>query len=220
MKRLASDKKFFLYSTIVLLVFTYIFAQFASELVEKDLYTFDLTIIGWIQSFISPRITIIMKGFTFMGSGVTIGTILTLILIFLIWKKKIWESVFLFLAAAGGLGFNVLLKWIFQRQRPTIHPIIHETGYSFPSGHSMGSFVFYGMIAYLLYRHSKGRVQKVCSIVSMGLLILLIGISRIYLGVHYPSDVLAGFAAGGAWLMICIMALSALIGWKEKDGVS
>lgn len=208
MKLSTSERKFLVYSTAILITFTYIFARFASELIEKDLYNFDITIIKWIQSFISNRGTTIMECFTFMGAGQTIATLLMLLLVILIWHKRVWEAMFLFFAASGAIGFDLLLKWIFQRQRPTIHPIIHETGYSFPSGHSMGSFVFYGMIAYLLVQQSNTRVQKVISICVMALLIFMIGISRIYLGVHYPSDVLAGFAAGGSWLMICMMGLS------------
>lgn len=208
MKLSTSERKFLVYSTAILITFTYIFARFASELIEKELYNFDITIIRMIQSYISNRETIIMKCFTFMGAGQTIAALLILLLVILIWQKRVWEAMFLFLAASGGVGFDLLLKWIFQRQRPTIHPIIHETGYSFPSGHSMGSFVFYGMIAYLLVQQSKRRIQKIISICVMAVLIFMIGISRIYLGVHYPSDVLAGFAAGGSWLMICIMGLS------------
>jgi membrane-associated phospholipid phosphatase len=204
-------KKFFLYSLSILIIFSYVFVKFADELIEKELHTFDFQIIQWVQALITSQLTSVMKFFTFMGSVRAIVFLFLLLCFFMIWRKKVWEAIFLLLAIGGGTVFNLFLKWIFHRERPTLHPLVQETGYSFPSGHSMGSFIFYGMLGYFLFLFFERRAAKAASVVLISLLIFMIGFSRIYLGVHYPSDVLAGFAAGGAWLVICIMGLRVMI---------
>ena len=172
---------------------------------KNKLAAFDNQVIGVVQSRISPVLTDVMLTFTFLGSvkwltfAVLAGTL------FLFIKRKWSLGIFFVLSSGVGSLFNVLLKNIFKRQRPDLHRLITENSYSFPSGHSMGSFIFYGAIAYIIlhYAHKKGA--KTFGVVLMVLFILFIGISRIYLGVHYPSDVVGGYAAGGAWLSICII---------------
>lgn len=95
-----------------------------------------------------------------------------------------------------------------QRPRPTEFRIIEETGYSFPSGHSMTSMAFYGYLIYLIYKYVKNKYVKWISIVLLGILICSIGISRIYLGVHYTSDVLGGFLISVSYLVIYISAVN------------
>ena len=105
-------------------------------------------------------------------------------------------------------ALNQLLKNILQRPRPTEYRIIEETGYSFPSGHSMISMAFYGYIIYLIYKYVKNKYIKWFSIVLLSILICSIGISRIYLGVHYTSDVLGGFLISVSYLVIYISAVN------------
>jgi len=117
-----------------------------------------------------------------------------------------WILLWTWLATvAGSALLNWLLKDFFQRPRPHFaHPLLVETSYSFPSGHAMESFVAYGMLAYfavLALRTWEARVGVVCG---AALLVVLIGFSRMYLGVHYFSDVIAGYAAGGVWLSALI----------------
>lgn len=111
------------------------------------------------------------------------------------------------LALGGGMVFNLLLKELFRRERPELHRLIEEGGYSFPSGHSMASFLFYGMVAVFLYLFVVSRLAKLGIVLAAVILIACVGASRIYLGVHYPSDVLAGYAAGGAWLVLCLLGM-------------
>lgn len=164
--------------------------------------------------------TELMKLFTFFGSTTAIVAGVVIVSVIMFFCKHKWEP--LFLMASSGLGalFNPLLKWLFQRQRPDVHRLIEETGYSFPSGHSMGSFIFYGMLAYFLFFFFKSRIMKTINVIFLFFFIMMIGTSRIYLGVHYPSDVLAGFAAGGAWLTICIASYKISVDVKEKKGES
>ena len=106
---------------------------------------------------------------------------------------------------------NQLLKRILQRPRPTEFRIVEETGYSFPSGHSMVSMAFYGYLIYLIYRYIKNKYVKWTLITILSILICLIGISRIYLGVHYTSDVLGGFLLSISYLVIYISSIKKLI---------
>ena len=110
---------------------------------------------------------------------------------------------------------NQVLKRILQRPRPTEFRIIEETGYSFPSGHSMVSMAFYGYLIYLIYKYIKNKYVKCISIVLLSILICSIGISRIYLGVHYTSDVLGGFLISVSYLIIYIMFTNKLLLERE-----
>ncbi len=140
----------------------------------------------------------IMKFITFFGSAYVIipGTI---ILLFIFKNKK--NKIFLISNLITITVLNLMLKYSFQRLRP-INGIIKENGYSFPSGHSMVSVAFYGFLVYLLYK-SNFKFKKFYMI-SLCFLVLLIGISRIYLGVHYPTDVLGGFLLSISYLLLFI----------------
>ncbi len=121
-------------------------------------------------------------------------------------NKKIGISIFSNLVIVTIL--NQLLKAILQRPRPTEYRIVEETGYSFPSGHSMVSMAFYGYLIYLIYKYVKNKYIKWISIVLLSILVCSIGISRIYLGVHYTSDVLGGFLISMSYLVIYISAVN------------
>ena len=132
---------------------------------------------------------------------------------FLIKNKKIGLSIFSNLVIITVL--NQLLKRILQRPRPTEFRIIEETGYSFPSGHSMVSMAFYGYLIYLIYKYVENRYVKWISIVLLSILICAIGVSRIYLGVHYTSDVLGGFLVSISYLILFISTVNKF--FIEKD---
>ena len=117
-------------------------------------------------------------------------------------NKKIGNLIWVNIAISTLL--NQILKFIIQRPRPTEFRIIDERGYSFPSGHSKISATFYGFLIYLIYKNVKNKYLKYSLITMLVILILLIGTSRIYLGVHYTSDVLAGFLIAISYLIIFI----------------
>ena len=142
---------------------------------------------------ISESITPIVKIITQFG-GVTFIAILTIILMISIKDKNQKKIISLNIISAALIIYAI--KNIIQRQRPISNRIINETGYSFPSGHSMASMVFYGFLIYLINKNVKNKYVKFILTILLTLLIMLIGISRIYLGVHYTSDVLAGFLLG------------------------
>lgn len=166
---------------------------------------FDNYIIRLVQSAESPALTSLAKGLSFTGSTLLVISIslLTMALLFLVLKHRL-ELVLFLVVALGSQLLNTLMKLWFHRERPNFHRLIEQAGYSFPSGHSMAAFSLYGAIAYLLWRHMRRGSERFMLIVFAFLMTGGIGWSRIYLGVHYPSDVIGGYAASGAWLMLSI----------------
>ncbi|PLT30664.1 phosphatase PAP2 family protein [Peribacillus deserti] len=198
---------YILFTAVMLISGSAIFIYLSNKLRQHDLSRFDNHFIDLIQGMISHRSTLIMEFFTFIGSVLFIGIMVLLLAVLFICFK--WPRYAAFLVLSSGLGglFNFFLKWLFKRERPDLLPLIQEHGFSFPSGHSMGSFIFYGSLAIILAKLSHKRAMNWIAGMIFAVVILLIGISRIYLGVHYPSDVVAGFAAGGVWLTVCLVGL-------------
>jgi undecaprenyl-diphosphatase len=181
------------------------FAAVASFIKGQWIEKFDHAVISVIQGFESPRLTVLMKGFTFIGSSMTvviIGLITILFLYFVLHHR--FELIFFIVMLASTGILNFLLKQYFVRQRPDLHRLIEETGYSFPSGHSMEAFALYASLAFLLWRHISTRTGRSITIVLCIVMIVFIGISRIYLGVHYPSDVIGGYLASGVWFTLAV----------------
>ena len=110
----------------------------------------------------------------------------------------------------GSTAFNLLLKALFQRERPTLYTMIEEEGFSFPSGHSMAALSLYGIVSFLLWRHIPKRIGRVVLIFTATAFILTIGFSRIYLGAHFPSDIIGAYLFSGFWLLLCIWGFRSL----------
>lgn len=151
------------------------------------------------ENIINDKLTPIVKVITHVG-GAKIVFVLTILAIILI--KGLKNKLFLLTGIVGTAGLNVVLKHIVQRERPNINRLIPEKGYSFPSGHSMMSMAFYGMLIFLIFKYVKNTALKWTLIVILTILLSTIGITRIYLGVHYPSDVIGGFVVSLTYLFI------------------
>ena len=151
------------------------------------------------ENIINDKLTPIVKVITHVG-GAKIVFVLTILAIILI--KGLKNKLFLLTGIVGTAGLNVVLKHIIQRERPNINRLIPEKGYSFPSGHSMMSMAFYGMLIFLIFKYVKNTALKWTLIVILTILLSTIGITRIYLGVHYPSDVIGGFVVSLTYLFI------------------
>lgn len=151
------------------------------------------------ENIINDKLTPIVKVITHVG-GAKIVFVLTILAIILI--KGLKNKLFLLTGIVGTAGLNVVLKHIVQRERPNINRLIPEKGYSFPSGHSMMSMAFYGMLIFLIFKYVKNTALKWTLIVILTILLSTIGITRIYLGVHYPSDVIGGFLVSLTYLFI------------------
>ena len=198
---------------IILFICLIGFCALAEDVFNKEIMKGDIIGYKIVSTFlISDFATPIAKFITNFG-GAMFLVIATITLFIVIKNKKIGISILANVAIITVL--NQLLKGILQRPRPTEYRIIEETGYSFPSGHSMVSMAFYGYFIYLIYKYVKNKYVKWISIVLLSLLICLIGISRIYLGVHYTSDVLGGFLISISYLIIYISAANKFIIEKE-----
>lgn len=168
-----------------------------NEIIQMDTFFNTLIVEQLRNDFLTP----IMKFFTFFGSA-TMLIIITILAIFI--SKNHQRSIFISLNLLIVFLSSQLLKVIIQRERPFGQSLITEKGFSFPSGHSMVSTAFYGLMIYLIYKYCKNRNLKYFLITTLVILILLIGVSRIYLGVHYFSDVFAGFLTSIAYLIVYI----------------
>ncbi len=200
-------KKYFKW--IVLFVFLIGFLALAEDVFHKEIMKSDIIGYELVSRFLIGDVaTPVAKVITQLGGAIFLIT-LTIILILFIKNKKIGISIFSNLAIITVL--NQILKRILQRPRPTEFRIIEETGYSFPSGHSMVSMAFYGYLIYLCLKYINNKYLKWSLTIVLSFLIGTIGVSRIYLGVHYTSDVLGGFLISIAYLIIYIMAVNKFI---------
>ncbi|BAY11385.1 phosphatase PAP2 family protein [Calothrix sp. NIES-2098] len=168
-------------------------------------YNLDASILLAIQKLHTPLLDRFMLGITSLGDPLALVVICLGVEFYLRYHRRPYATR-LGLATASAIGLNYLLKVVFGRARPALwERIIHVGQHSFPSGHAMVSMVIYGFICYVLTEQFP-QWRKQISILS-AVLILAIGFSRLYLGVHWPTDVLVGYAIGLAWLLICILTL-------------
>jgi len=189
-----------------------VFAKLVEDLLYQELGLFDMVVGDFIRSFASSGATSAAVVITQAGSASVEISLMLLVGWYLLFRlKHKWEAVVLCGSLAGGWLLNTVLKHTFHRTRPDIQHLIEVGGYSFPSGHAMISTAFYGMLGYLLWLNLRERAKPAWPVVIITpCLIFFIGGSRVYLGVHFPSDVIAGFAAGGAWLAVCIIGLETI----------
>jgi membrane-associated phospholipid phosphatase len=200
---------------IVLIVLgSWVFGAIADDIVHGDpLVQLDLAVSEYLHAQAEPAFTAAMLAISFMGSYVIVVASLLLGAV-LAWRRCWYDLSKLVLAVAGGELINLLLKALFARDRPTFpDPLLTATGASFPSGHAMAAMIFYGLMIYFGVRWLTAWRWRVLVVVIGTVLIVLIGFSRIYLGVHYLSDVLAGYAAGLTWLAFTITGVET---WRRR----
>lgn len=149
-------------------------------------------------------LTTVMKVLSFIGDTIPVITI-SVILLFVFYKlfKKKHEIILFIIVISGSTVLNQSLKFLLKRERP-ISELVKVGGYSYPSGHTMAAVSLYGIITFIFWRHIKTRAARILLIVFSTLMILLISFSRIYLGVHYPSDILGAYFVSGGWLYVTI----------------
>jgi undecaprenyl-diphosphatase len=166
----------------------------------------DHGVAGWFHERLTPAFVSVLHAFTEFGSGECIGVVLFALVLFFIWKRS-WPSlVMLIVAVPGGMLLNEWLKLVVHRQRPFVEgPYVDWSGYSFASGHTIAATLLYGQLLLFLLPLLKTRHWRVICISSAALLVFMVGFSRVALGAHFLTDVLAAMFFGTIWLMLCMV---------------
>lgn len=197
---------------LVILLAGWWFGAIAEDLAPNDpLLLMDQRVALWFHQHVTPAMTRAAEVITCFGSVAWLTFISAALAVFFIWRRLWLNLLVLALTMLGGSILNVLLKHFFHRQRPVLeNPLVTLSSYGFPSGHTMGATMFYGLLALFAAKTLRtGRARAICFIAAC-VFALLIGLSRIYLGAHFPSDVIGAFAAGILWLTVCWTAVEVL----------
>ena len=213
---------YFIANLVLTATLIVIFYSLSEGVIYNELTHFDQVIGDFIRGYANSSLTNTAIFITRLGSGkIEIALCILFAGIFYFVFKEKWYSLLLIFSLLSGWLLNVLLKLSFHRERPTIDHLVDVGGYSFPSGHAMVSTIFYGMLGYTLWRIVKNKRRSSWYVVLLTIfLILAIGTSRVYLGVHYPSDVIAGFSFGGLWLLASIWFLRFVLSPKNESSLS
>jgi len=193
----------------ILIGASFIFGGIAEDVVTGDpLTVVDREIAVWLHLHATPTLTEAMKFLSLLASLPVVTGICLFMASYFAWKRSRYPLVALLLAIPVGMLMNGVLKYAFHRSRPSWDaPILIIESFGFPSGHAMAATLLYGFLAAFGVSKVQAWRWRVLVVLSAGLLVVLIGFSRLYLGVHYLSDVLAGMAAGSAWLALCWIAV-------------
>ena len=186
------------------------FAVLADEVPEHGwMVRLDDIIMGFIEARNTERGERFFAAVSLLGGPLLI-VLVTVATIFLAMRRDWLRAGLIVVGVAFGVGLNSVLKQVFHRGRPEFaSELIPHRSWSFPSGHAMNSLVAYGILLYLLLEQSRGDSQRRALTAVVAMVVFLIAFGRVYLGVHYLSDVIAGWLAGGAWLIICLGAYRA-----------
>jgi undecaprenyl-diphosphatase len=205
---------------LMMLAAAWVFGGIAEDVVTGDSITLvDVKLAQWFHLHATPAMTRFMLIIT-NWHGMLGGTIMALMLAaFFYMRKQYYWLLTLVAVVPGGMLLNLLLKYSFQRTRPTFDdPLLTLVTYSFPSGHTANAALLYGLIACASVMHFRKAAQRVAIVAVAILMVALVGLSRMYLGVHYLTDVLAASAEGCTWLAVCITAVSTLR--RRREGRS
>src|SRR5947208_1392954 len=167
----------------------------------------DKQVAAWFHVHLTQTFVTVLRALSEPGSGTWIGIVLFFLVIFFLWKRSWPAIVTLMVAVPGGMLMNELLKILVHRPRPYLEgPFVDWSGYSFASGHTIAATLLYGQLALFVLPALKTRHWRLLCIISAMSLVLLVGFSRIALGAHFLTDVLAAIIFGIIWLMVCMIA--------------
>ena len=186
-------------SLAVAVLALFLFAWLGDEVLRGHTQQFDQAVRNWVHQFASADMTRVMTAISLLGYNILI---LEMLIAFAIFARLRWRGAGVWLAVAmiGALALDTALKYAYHRTRPVAFFGVAPHSYSFPSGHALCSFCFYGVLAGLLSKRTKALSWRIVIWIIAVVLVIAIGLSRIYLGVHYPSDVLAGYLAATVWV--------------------
>ena len=211
-RRLSPESYFGLHLTLglaVLIGACWVFGEITEDVITGDPLTrVDQRVAAFFNANATPLRNQIMSAISFFGSGRFLGVASGAGALYLVWRRSWYRLLALLLVVPGGALINVVVKHLIQRPRPVFeNPITTLESYSFPSGHTMGATLFYGLMAALAVQLFQGWKPKGVAVLGAVVIVLLVGFSRICLGLHYLSDVLGAIAAGVAWLALCLTAV-------------
>ena len=183
------------------------FVDIAEDVETADHITVvDVQWANWLHAHATPPLTQVMLAVSTLHDMLSMSVLTILLATFLKWRRERYWLLGLMLVVPGGIVLNTLFKFVFARARPHfIDSIVTLTSYSFPSGHVAGSTLFYGFAAALLISHTHSIALRIAAVMGALLMITLVAASRMYLGAHFLSDVLAAFFESLAWLGLCLV---------------
>ncbi len=198
----------------------WLFGWLAEEVFTQEFTNLDSGIALGVHSWASPTLDTVFGFFSTLGGVAGTAVVTVLAFAVLAWRHQYHHAWRLVLALGGGVLLSQALKLVFHRNRPALwpHPGVTEPGFSFPSGHAAVSLCLFGMLLWLGLRGFQHPLARAAWAALMVALILLIGLSRIYLGVHFPTDVLAGYLAGSFWLVMLLTGHDILARWRRARG--
>ncbi len=183
----------------------FLFAELTEDIFSSQFSTLDNNFELWLHSQSNPFLDVVFNFFSTIGGLIAVPIMTAIVFGFLVWQRKFYWAWLTVIALAGGMAMNEVLKIVFQRPRPELWIIRHQlTSYSYPSGHATASFCFFGLLAWIGVRYFNHLAIKVLWLVLMIFIILMVGLSRIYLGAHYPTDVIGGWLSSALWLAILL----------------
>ena len=194
---------------LALLGASWLFGGIAEDVLTGDPLTLvDLQVAQWFHAHATAPVTRAMLVLTHLHDPSSVIAAVLLLALLLAWRRNWYWLIAVGLSVPLGMGLNVLMKYAFQRARPSFdEPLLTLTTYSFPSGHVAGATLFYGVLAALLVARVAAWRWRLLIVLTALFMVLLVALTRLYLGVHYLSDVLAAFAEGVAWLALCLTGL-------------
>jgi membrane-associated phospholipid phosphatase len=192
----------------VLTIGAWAFGALAEEVAEGNTAADDQRVADWLHGRATEPLTDVFRAITWTGNGGVLALVVLVAAVLLLRRRLVTDAFFVVLAFAGAEVITFGMKQGFRRERPFFEdPLATASSFSFPSGHSLVSLAVYGSIALVLARHARSRRFAATALGVAAVWILAIGFSRLYLGVHFLSDVVAGFAAGAAWLALLYLLL-------------
>jgi membrane-associated phospholipid phosphatase len=195
----------------------FVFGWLAEEMLEGHTQQFDAFVRTAVHQLATPGLTRLMQVFSFLGSVAAVTAMCLVAICVSLYFRRTRTAALLAITMLGVAALDVALKHAFHRPRPVAFFGATPSSYSFPSGHALGSLCFYGILAAILAARVRGWGAKFCVWLAAVLLVGMIGFSRIYLGVHYPSDIIAGYCSGGVWVgAVGFLDRTLSIGEREK----
>lgn len=205
---------------LVLVGASWIFGSIADEVLEQDAFAaLDTSIFQWLHSMSTPALTDIMLAISAVHGVWGMSVLVLIAASVLLWKRHGFWLIVLLVAVPGGAILNVGMKQAFERARPQLEaPVLVLHDYSFPSGHTCASTLFYGVIAAFMVSHTRSWQRRANICIAALCMVALVAFSRLYLGAHFLTDVMAGFAEGIAWLALSMTAIHTYMHHRRLRG--